>query len=106
MVVGDLGNLDVADPHIRLRKKLRRQDHCLRVRTPHYRPPAVFLGSQNFQEEVDMWSFGCLAAECYTRRPLFDPEVDAEQSGAPAGKHFLDAITAIVGAQAKRALFM
>ena len=106
MVVGDLGNVDVADPHIRLRKKPRPQDHCLRVCTPHYRPPDVFLGSHNFQEEVDMRSFGCLAAECYTRRPLFDPEVDAKESGTRTAKRFLDAITAIVGAQAKRALFM
>ena len=66
-MVGDLGNVNVADPR------------------------------QRFQEDVDMWSVGCLAAECYTRRPLFDPGVDAEQSGTPAGKRFLDAITAIVG---------
>ena len=67
MVVGDLGNVNVADPR------------------------------QHFQEYVDMWSVGCLAAELYARRPLFDPEVHAEQSGRPAGKRFLDAITAIVG---------
>ena len=97
MVVGDLGNLEVADPHIRLRKKLRPKDQCLSVCTPNYRAPDVLLGNQQFREEVDMWSVGCLAAECYTRRPLFDPEVDAEQSGTPAGKRFLDAITAIVG---------
>ena len=67
MVVGDLGNVNVADPR------------------------------QRFQEDVDMWSVRGLAAELYARRPLFDPEAHAEQSGTPAGKRFLDAITAIVG---------
>ena len=67
MVVGDLGNVNVADPR------------------------------QRFQEDVDMWSVGCLAAELSARRPLYDPEAHAEQSGTPAGKRFLDAITAIVG---------
>ncbi len=62
---------------------------------------------QRFQEDVDMWSVRGLAAELYARRPLFDPEVHAEQSGTPAGKRFLDAITAIGGgSEAKRALFM
>ena len=67
MVVGDLGNANVADPR------------------------------QRFQEDVDMWSVRGLAAEFYARRPLFGPEVHAEQSGTPAGNCFLDAITAIVG---------
>ena len=74
MVVGDLGNVKVAGPR------------------------------QRFQEDVDMWSVRGLAAELYARRPLFDPEVHAEQSGTPAGNCFLDAITAIVGGSRPRGL--
>ena len=63
MVVGDLGLVEMADPHVRLQKKLRASDHDIRVCKVNYRPPGVTLGSQRFQEDFDMWSFGCVAAE-------------------------------------------
>ena len=78
-----------------MQKKLRNSDHDIQVRTPNYRPPDVTLGSQRFQEDFDMWSFGCVAAELYSRQPLIAPAATAEQ--APSGKDFADAIAAIVG---------
>ena len=73
MVVGDLGLVEMADPHVRLRKKLRASDHDIQVCTPNYRPPDVTLGSQRFQEDFDMWSFGCVAAELYSHLMLTWP---------------------------------
>ena len=70
-------------------------DHDIQVCTPNYRPPDVTLGSQRFQEDLDMWSFGCVAAELYSRQELIAPAATAEQ--APSGKDFVDAIAAIVG---------
>ena len=97
MVVGDLGLVAMADPHVRLQKKFRASDHNIGVAvcTPNYRPPDVTLGSQRYQEDLDMWSFGCVAAELYSRQPLIAPAATAEQ--APSGKTFVDAIAAIVG---------
>ena len=95
MVVGDLGLVEMADPHVRLQKKLRASDHDIQVCTINYRPPDAILGSQRFQEDFDMWSFGCVAAELYSHEMLFDPAATAKQ--APSGKDFVDAIAAIVG---------
>ena len=85
----------MADPHVRLQKKLRASDHDIQVCTINYRPPDAILGSQRFQEDFDMWSFGCVAAELYSHEMLFDPAATAKQ--APSGKDFVDAIAAIVG---------
>ena len=95
MVVGDLGCVEMADPHFRLQKKLRASDHDILVCTVNYRPPDVTLGSQRFQEDFDMWSFGCVAAELYSHQLLIVPAATAEP--APPGKDFVEAIAAIVG---------
>ena len=52
MVVGDLGLVELADPHVRLQKKLRASDHDIQVCTVNYRPPDVTLGSQRYQDLV------------------------------------------------------
>ena len=75
-----------------MQKKLRASDQDIPVGTLHYRPPDVTLGSQRFQEDFDMWSFGCVAAELYSHQKLIDPAAKA-----PSGKDFVDAIAAIVG---------
>ena len=41
-----------------------------------------------------MWSFGCVAAELYSRQPLIAP---GKPSRMQSGKDFVDAIAAIVG---------
>ena len=106
MVVGDLGAVQMADAHGRLRKKLRASDHDVYVCTDNYRPPDVHLGSQRFQEDIDMWSFGCVAAELYLRQPLIDPAATkaAKAAQAPSGKTFVDAIAAIVGRPGQEAV--
>ena len=95
MVIGDLGLVEMADPHLSLQKKLRASDHDIQVFTANYRPPDATLGSQRFQEAFDMWSFGCFAAELYSRETFIAPAATAGQ--APSGKDFVDAIAAIVG---------
>ena len=93
MVIGDLGSAELADKHVRLRKT---SDQDIHVCAPNYRPPDVTLGNQSFQEDLDMWSFGCVAAELYSRKPLII--APAETAWEPAsGKDYVDAIAAIVG---------
>ena len=100
MVLGDLGCVELADHHARLQKKARPSDHDVNVTTPAYRPPDVFLGNQRFGAELDMRSFGCLAAELHTRRPLVAPSATEGLSG----KDFLEAIREIVGRPGQEAL--
>ena len=98
VVVGDLGNVELADPHLRLQKKLRPSDNEIAVCTRNYRPPDVILGSQHYQDEFDMWSFGLVAAELYSRQLLIDsPAATPTCQSFGSGEYFVDAIAAIVG---------
>lgn len=104
-MVGDIGGVAIADAHLRLQKKMRASDNDVYVCTPNYRPPDVGLGSQRFQEDVDMWSFGCVAVELYLRRPLIVPAATAATAAqAPSCKTFVDAIAAIVGRPGQEAV--
>ena len=98
MVVGDLGVAELADPQARLQKRLRQSDTDVNVGTANYRPPDVHLGSQRYQEDIDIWSFGCVAAELYLRKPLILPAETAPATLLEEqNKTFVDAIAWIVG---------
>ena len=77
-----------------MRKKLRASDQDIHVCTPNYRPPDVSLGSQHYQEDLDMWSFGCVAAEMYSRQILIAPAATAKQAQSP--RLIFEAIAATV----------
>ena len=93
-MIGDLGCVEIADPHLRLQKKLRLGVDNLHVCTPNYKPPDVWLGNQQYGEELDMWSFGCVAAEVYSRKVLIAPAGTTKQAQSPI--KFFEAIAAIV----------
>ena len=50
-----------------------------RVVTLWYRPPELLLGERNYGPPVDMWGAGCVLAEMYTRAPIMQGNVEAEQ---------------------------
>jgi len=41
------------------------------VVTRWYRAPEVMCSSRLYDEQIDVWSVGCISAELYTRQPLF-----------------------------------
>ena len=94
MVIGDFGCMQMSDPNFRLRKKMRFGDSNLDVCTPNYKSPDVWLGSQRYQGDLDMWSFGCVAAEVYSRQMLIDSAATATRTQSP--REFLEAIASIV----------
>ena len=98
MVLGDLGCVEVAEPHYRLLKKLRPSDaeKEVGIATPQYRPPDVFLGYVRWTEAFDLWSLGCVAAELFGRRPLIYVSADKEEKN-PTGKDFVVAIRKAAG---------
>lgn len=55
-----------------------RQVYTNEVVTLWYRAPELLLGSQQYDESVDMWSAGCIFSELSSRRALFmgDSEID------------------------------
>ena len=48
-------------------------EHCLteKIATRWYRPPEILLCSNQYGKEVDVWSLGCILAEIFLERPLF-----------------------------------
>jgi len=49
------------------------------VVTRWYRAPEVMCSSRLYDEQIDTWSVGCIAAELYTRQPLFKGRNHIEQ---------------------------
>lgn len=67
-----------------------------KVITLWYRPPELLLGQKQYGAAVDMWSVGCIAAELWIKRPLFQAANEADQLrnmlkvlGTPAPGSFL-----------------
>lgn len=50
----------------------------LQVVTLWYRAPEVLLHS-SYATAVDIWSVGCIMAELYNRKPLFEGKSDVDQ---------------------------
>lgn len=44
-----------------------------------FRPPELLLGECNYGTEVDLWGFGCVMAEMWTRCPIFQGISEATQ---------------------------
>jgi mitogen-activated protein kinase 15 len=42
------------------------------VATRWYRAPELLLGSQKYDEKVDLWSVGCIMAEMVIKNPIFN----------------------------------
>jgi serine/threonine protein kinase len=49
------------------------------VSTRWYRGPEILLRSTNYNAPIDIWAIGCIAAECYTLRPLFPGSSEIDQ---------------------------
>ncbi|VEL29008.1 unnamed protein product [Protopolystoma xenopodis] len=52
--------------------------YCHEVVTLWYRAPEIILGSNNYSDAIDIWSFGCILFEMVTGEVLFagDSEID------------------------------
>ena len=73
VVLGDLGSAELADPALRLQRKTD-SIGVVHVCTPEYRPPDLLLGNLRYGCDLDMWSFGVVAAELVFRHPLIRPD--------------------------------
>ena len=49
------------------------------VSTRWYRAPEILLRSTSYNSPIDIWAVGCIAAECYTLRPLFPGSSEIDQ---------------------------
>jgi len=49
------------------------------VITRWYRPPEILMGEEEYGQEVDMWSVGCIFAELLNKKPLLPGGDDSQQ---------------------------
>jgi serine/threonine protein kinase len=49
------------------------------VVTQYYRSPEIMLGSKIYTISIDIWAVGCIFAEMFLNKPLFDGESEIEQ---------------------------
>lgn len=70
------GNLKLGDFGLS-KEKVEGKLMTNRVQTLWYKAPEIILGSQSYNEKIDIWGIGCLLAELLIGSPLF------------AGTHFL-----------------
>lgn len=62
-----------------------------RVVTLWFRCPELLLGEHNYGPEVDMWGFGCVMAEMWTRFPII--QGNSEQMQLILTTHLCGSIT-------------
>ena len=46
----------------------------MRLGAAEYRSPDLFLGNHSYDQAVDSWSLGCVAAELFLQAALFNPK--------------------------------
>lgn len=44
-----------------------------------YRSPEVLLGTSKYTPKIDVWSIGCIFAELFLQRPLFQGDSEINQ---------------------------
>uniref|UniRef100_A0A6I9S7H4 [RNA-polymerase]-subunit kinase n=1 Tax=Elaeis guineensis var. tenera TaxID=51953 RepID=A0A6I9S7H4_ELAGV len=57
----------------------QKQPLTSRVVTLWYRPPELLLGSTDYEASVDLWSVGCVFAEVFLGKPIFQGRTEVEQ---------------------------
>jgi cyclin-dependent kinase 12/13 len=90
ILVNNRGQLKLAD--LGLARLYQSDDkerpYTNKVITLWYRPPELLLGEERYGPAVDVWSCGCILAELFVRRPIFQ---------APHEMALLDTISRICG---------
>ena len=92
VVLADLGCAELATPDSRFLWKPKPSETYLPFCTAQYRSPDILLGSQRFGPDLDLWSLGCMAAELFLRKPLFQPK-----GGKPTERSLLEEHFAFLG---------
>ena len=73
------GRLKIADFGLARAFSIPIRPYTKEVLTLWYRAPEILLGCLEYNTAVDIWSIGCIFAEMYIKRPLFQGEYDIDQ---------------------------
>lgn len=65
-------NLILCDFDLAKKFENLKEKKCKNVCTVYYKPPEVLVGSQYYDESIDVWAAGCVIAEMLLGKPLFE----------------------------------
>uniref|UniRef100_UPI00358E4AB4 cyclin-dependent kinase 14-like n=1 Tax=Myxine glutinosa TaxID=7769 RepID=UPI00358E4AB4 len=71
LLIGDNGQLKLADFGLARSKSVPSHTYSNEVVTLWYRPPDVLLGSTDYSTSLDMWGVGCIFVEMIQGSPAF-----------------------------------
>jgi cyclin-dependent kinase 12/13 len=79
ILIDNKGTVKVAD--FGLARLFDDQDRLYtnRVITLWYRPPELLLGQERYTTAVDVWSCGCILAELFIKKPIFQAQTEIDQ---------------------------
>ncbi|KAL3085250.1 hypothetical protein niasHS_010319 [Heterodera schachtii] len=80
ILISRSGQLKLADFGLaRLYQENNKRLYTNRVITLWYRPPELLLGEESYGPGVDIWSAGCILAEFFTKKPVFQGQSEHQQ---------------------------
>lgn len=74
VLVSEESDLFIADFGLARGHQTHAEDFTLDVVTLEYRAPELLLQYKKYDTRLDMWSVGCVIAELFLRRRLFEPQ--------------------------------
>lgn len=57
----------------------KQRPYTNKVITLWYRPPELLLGEERYGPAIDVWSCGCILGELFTKKPMFQANVELNQ---------------------------
>ncbi|XP_011632902.1 cyclin-dependent kinase 12 isoform X2 [Pogonomyrmex barbatus] len=57
----------------------KQRPYTNKVITLWYRPPELLLGEERYGPAIDVWSCGCILGELFSKKPLFQANIDVMQ---------------------------
>ncbi len=73
-----IGNIKFADFGLAKKASFMQRRKSNTIVSLWYRAPEIILGSEDYLLGVDMWSMGCIFAEFYTLKPVFQARNEFE----------------------------
>ncbi|KAK2954222.1 putative Cyclin-dependent kinase 3 [Blattamonas nauphoetae] len=79
ILLDDLGTIKIGDFGLARSFSIPTRAYSHDVVTLWYRPPEILLGSDKYDTSADLWSCGCIIAELFLGRPLFEGDSEIDQ---------------------------
>ncbi|XP_026535488.1 cyclin-dependent kinase 12 isoform X3 [Notechis scutatus] len=80
ILLNNSGQIKLADFGLaRLYSSEESRPYTNKVITLWYRPPELLLGEERYTPAIDVWSCGCILGELFTKKPIFQANLELSQ---------------------------